>query len=244
MENIIVIKIGGVASQHLSETAIKQLKKWQQQGKKLIIVHGGGYAINKLMKEKQVPVQKVNGLRVTSQSDMDLVTYALCDQVGQHLSRQLIKAGLEAVQVEASLSKIVTADFLDKETYGYVGQVQSIQTDYLESMISSDMIPVIPSLGFDSRGQALNINADYLATAMACELSAQRLALMTDVKGVMENGAVLDSLSVGAVQEKIDKGVITGGMIPKIQSAVQTVLAGVGQVMIGDNLTTGTVIEV
>ncbi len=89
----------------------------------------------------------------------------------------------------------------------------------------------------------LNINADYLARAVAISLGAKKLILMTDVKGVLENGQVLEHLNLVDVQKKIDSGVITGGMIPKIQSAVQTVESGVEQVIIGDNLTDGTIIK-
>ena len=88
----------------------------------------------------------------------------------------------------------------------------------------------------------LNINADYLATAVAVALAADKLILMTDVKGVLENGAVLEKITSYQVQEKIDTAVITAGMIPKIESAAKTVAAGVGQVLIGDNLLTGTLI--
>ena len=102
------------------------------------------------------------------------------------------------------------------------------------------MLPVLASLGYSKDGELLNINADYLATAVAVALEAEKLVLMTDVKGVLENGVVLDSLTSTEFQEKIDQGIITGGMIPKIESAVNTVLAGVGEVLIGDNLVTGT----
>ena len=102
---------------------------------------------------------------------------------------------------------------------------------------------MIPSLGYSEQGYLLNINADYLARAVAISLGVKKLILMTDVKGVLENGRVLNHLNIVDVQKKIDSGVITGGMIPKIQSAVQTVQAGVEQVIIGDNLTDGTIIK-
>ena len=98
-------------------------------------------------------------------------------------------------------------------------------------------------LGYSEQGDLLNINADYLARAVAISLGAKKLILMTDVKGILENGRVLNHLNIVDVQKKIDSGVITGGMIPKIQSAVQTVQAGVEQVVIGDNLTDGTIIK-
>lgn len=240
MKETIVIKIGGVASQQLSLDFIAQVKAWKEAGKHLVIVHGGGFAINKLMKDHKVAVKKIDGLRVTSKSDMVLVERALLDIVGKDLTKKLNQSGVDSVQLLSDLEKVVEAEFLDQETFGYVGEVSHIQSAYLEQMLSDDMIPVLASLGYSKDGELLNINADYLATAVATALSADQLILMTDVKGVLENGAVLDSLSVQAVQEKIDQGVITGGMIPKIESAAKTVQAGVGQVLIGDNLTSGT----
>ena len=140
----------------------------------------------------------------------------------------------------SDIEKVVQADFLDQETYGYVGNVSQIQTEILEKMLANQMLPVLASIGYSKDGDMLNINADYLATAVAVALGAEKLVLITDVKGVLENGAVLDSLSSTEFQDKIEQGIITGGMIPKIESAVNTVLAGVGEVLIGDNLVTGT----
>lgn len=240
MEHVIVIKIGGVSSQHLSQEFIQQIKQWKAENKQVVIVHGGGFAINQLMEEEHVPITKKNGLRVTRQSDMKLVSYALLKIVGANLVKKLNQSSLDSVQLLSNMPKVVQADFLDKATYGYVGNVSHIETEILEQMLADQMLPVLASIGFSKDGKMLNINADYLATAIAVALGAEKLVLMTDVKGVLENGAVLDHLSSTDFQEKIDKGVITGGMIPKIESAVKTVLAGVGEVLIGDNLRTGT----
>ena len=239
----IVIKIGGVASKQLTPEILTKLSEWQQAGQKIVIVHGGGFAINQLMEENHIPIHKVNGLRVTSQSDMTLIKEALVDIVGKNLAGQLTQAGLPAYQLVDELPDLVHADFLDQETYGFVGEVKNITNQTLVKLFSQGRIPLIPSLGYSEQGDLLNINADYLARAVAISLGAKKLILMTDVKGVLENGQVLDYLNLVDVQEKIDSGVITGGMIPKIQSAVQTVQAGVEQVIIGDNLTDGTIIK-
>lgn len=239
----IVIKIGGVASKQLTPEILTKLSEWQQDGQKIIIVHGGGFAINQLMEEHGIPIHKVNGLRVTSQSDMGLIKEALVDMVGKNLAGQLRQAGLPAYQVIDELPDLVHADFLDQETYGFVGEVKSITNQTLVTLLSQGKLPLIPSLGYSEQGDLLNINADYLARAVAISLGAKKLILMTDVKGVLENGQVLEHLNLVDVQKKIDSGVITGGMIPKIQSAVQTVESGVEQVIIGDNLTDGTIIK-
>ena len=243
MSEIIVIKIGGVASQQLTSSFIEQLKTWKDAGKAIVIVHGGGFAINRLMEENQVPIKKVKGLRVTSQSDMKLVSQALLDIVGKDLSEKLTQSGLANLQLTSQLEQLIRADFLDKDTYGYVGEVTSIQTAPLLELLHEGKIPLLASLGYSQNGDLLNINADYLATAVAAALAAEKLILLTDVKGVLEKGQVLPELTIDQVPEKIADGVITGGMIPKIESAAKTVEAGVVQVLIGDDLTKGTLIH-
>ena len=239
----IVIKIGGVASKQLTPEILAKLSEWQQAGQKVVIVHGGGFAINQLMEENHIPIHKVNGLRVTGQSDMALIREALVDIVGKNLAGELTTACLPAYQLVDELSDLVHADFLDQETYDFVGEVKNITNQTLVALLSQGKIPLIPSLGYSEQGDLLNINADYLARAVAISLGAKKLILMTDVKGVLENDQVLEHLNLVDVQKKIDSGVITGGMIPKIQSAVQTVESGVEQVIIGDNLTDGTIIK-
>lgn len=239
----IVIKIGGVASKQLTPDILAKLSEWQQAGQKVVIVHGGGFAINQLMEAHRIPIHKVNGLRVTGQSDMALIKEALVDIVGKNLAGELTTAGLPAYQVIDELPDLVHAEFLNQETYGFVGEVKNITNQTLVALLAQGKVPLIPSLGYSEQGDLLNINSDYLARAVAISLGAKKLILMTDVKGVLENGRVLNHLNIVDVQKKIDSGVITGGMIPKIQSAVQTVQAGVEQVIIGDNLADGTIIK-
>lgn len=242
MKDLIVIKIGGVAAQKLSASFLQQIKNWQAAGKKLVIVHGGGVAIESLMKDRQLTSQKINGLRVTGKEDLFVVQTALLDVVGQQLVKQFKQANIDAVQLSSHLGHVVQADFLDQATYGYVGDVSSIHPHYLQQLLADGMVPVLASLGQTAAGQWLNINADYLATAVASSLEADELILMTDVKGVLEDKKVLAELSTSQVQQKIQDGIIKGGMIPKIESAVQTVLSGVNRVLIGDNLSSGTLI--
>lgn len=123
-----------------------------------------------------------------------------------------------------------------------MGRVKAINTVYLEAILQEGLTPVIASVGGKGE-QLLNINADYVATALAIALKAERLILMTDVPGVKEDGQILAQLSTKQAQEKISSGVITGGMVPKIKGASQTVEAGVQTVLISDNLVKGTLIS-
>ncbi len=242
MKHTIVIKIGGMASQQLSQGFIKQIKHWRKEGKQLVIVHGGGFAIDKLMKDQKVAVEKIDGLRVTRKETMALVEHGLFEIVGPSITTSLNNAGCDSVQIKSNLGRILEADYLDQEKYGYVGQVKKVRTQYLEHILAEGLIPVLASMA-SHQGQLLNVNADYVATAIAIALKAERLILMTDVPGVKEEGAILPNLNTAQVEEKIQSGIITGGMIPKIQGASQTVQAGVRTVLIGDNLSKGTLIS-
>ncbi|MGT2907102.1 acetylglutamate kinase [Streptococcus dentiloxodontae] len=238
MSTIIVIKIGGLASQKLSHDFVNQLKDWQAAGQQIVIVHGGGFAITETLEAAGVVTRKVNGLRVTAKEDMNLISYALLDLVGKGILETLSEAELEAKQID--LQSTVEAVFLDQAVYGYVGQVSKLNPEAIKDSLNQGQIPVLASLGYSTEEELLNINADYLATAVAVELAASKLILMTDVKGVLENNRVLAQLSTKDAAEKIAVGVIRDGMIPKIESAVKTVEAGVQQVVIGDSLTAGT----
>ncbi|MBM7643041.1 acetylglutamate kinase [Streptococcus loxodontisalivarius] len=243
MSETIVIKIGGIASQSLTPEILEQLQSWHKMGHKLLIVHGGGIAISQILEEHGHASQKCDGLRVTNQEDLPLVAEALLNRIGQNLAHELTAAGLDVSQVSLEDLKTVSADFLNKEKYGYVGQVTSLDKSYYDKLLSADKLPLLASLAYTDDGQLLNVNADYLAKALAISLQADQLILMTDVKGVLEDGQVLVQLLTKEIPAKIEAGIITGGMIPKLESAAETVAAGVGQVLIGDNLTTGTVIS-
>lgn len=240
MKDVIVIKIGGVASQRLDQDFLNQLAQWRAAGKQLIIVHGGGYAIDELMALRQLAVEKLDGLRVTPLESMHCVEEGLKQIVGPQLVNTLNQAGLEALQINHQLDRIIVADFLDKTTYGYVGYVSQVSQTYLSQLLQEGLIPVIPSLGVSSSGQLLNINADDVASQLAVALQAETLVLMTDVSGVKEAGEVIPQLTVDDVEEKIAGGVITGNMIPKVRGAAAAVQAGVKRVCIGKKLTGGT----
>ena len=172
MKDVIVIKIGGVAAQKLSDKFIKQMQEWIVAGKKIVVVHGGGLVINQLMKERQLPTSKDKGLRVTAKSDLPIMEQALLGQVGRTLTQKLNDSDIESLQLVSHLGKTVSADFIDKDLYGYVVQVTAIQTAYLEQLLAADMVPVLASLGHNAAGELFNINADYLAAAVASSLQA------------------------------------------------------------------------
>lgn len=240
MEDVIVIKIGGIAAKKLTQDFIETVKRWKTEGKKVLIVHGGGYLIDELMTMRQLEVEKIDGLRVTSKEAMACVEKALREVVGPKLTKSLNQAGLEAVQIYHGLDRILEATYLNQVTYGYVGELTAIKTAYLCQMMEDGLIPVIPSLGQTKDGQLLNVNADDVASHLAVALQAEELIMMTDVPGVKETGKILPQLTARDVANKIETGVITGNMIPKVSGALRAVESGVGRVSIGQMLEGGT----
>ena len=243
MKNIIVIKLGGIAIENLNDAFIQQIKAWHLENKKIIIVHGGGQVISNLLTKNNHSTIKIDGMRVTAKNDLPIIYDALINIVGHQLLERLKESNLEFFQFKEKIKELVSAEFLNKNIYGYVGKVKEINTMLLEKMLSRDIIPIITSLGVNEQGEYLNVNADHLATAIAKKLKVEKLVYMTDVPGVIEKDKTLATLTIKEAKTKIENKIITGGMIPKIESAIQTVESGVESILIANNLQKGTIIR-
>ena len=243
MKNIIVIKLGGIAIENLNDAFIQQIKAWHLENKKIIIVHGGGQVISDLLTKNNHSTIKIYGMRVTAKNDLPIIYDALINIVGHQLLERLKESNLEFFQFKEKIKELVSAEFLNKNIYGYVGKVKEINTMLLEKMLSRDIIPIITSLGVNEQGEYLNVNADHLATAIAKKLKVEKLVYMTDVPGVIEKDKTLATLTINEAKTKIENKIITGGMIPKIESAIQTLESGVESILIANNLQKGTIIR-
>lgn len=243
MKNIIVIKLGGIAIENLNDAFIQQIKAWHLENKKIIIVHGGGQVISDLLTKNNHSTIKIDGMRVTAKNDLPIIYDALINIVGHQLLERLKESNLEFFQFKEKIKELVSAEFLNKNIYGYVGKVKEINTMLLEKMLSRDIIPIITSLGVNEQGEYLNVNADHLATAIAKKLKVEKLVYMTDVPGVIEKDKTLATLTIKEAKTKIENKIITGGMIPKIESAIQTLESGVESILIANNLQKGTIIR-
>ena len=182
-------------------------------------------------------------MRVTAKNDLPIIYDALINIVGHQLLERLKESNLEFFQFKEKIKELVSAEFLNKNIYGYVGKVKEIDTMLLEKMLSRDIIPIITSLGVNEQGEYLNVNADHLATAIAKKLKVEKLVYMTDVPGVIEKDKTLATLTINEAKTKIENKIITGGMIPKIESAIQTLESGVESILIANNLQKGTIIR-
>ncbi|MCG1309432.1 acetylglutamate kinase [Staphylococcus epidermidis] len=243
MKNIIVIKLGGIAIENLNDAFIQQIKACHLENKKIIIVHGGGQVISDLLTKNNHSTIKIDGMRVTAKNDLPIIYDALINIVGHQLLVRLKESNLEFFQFKEKIKELVSAEFLNKNIYGYVGKVKEINTMLLENILSRDIIPIITSLGVNEQGEYLNVNADHLATAIAKKLKVEKLVYMTDVPGVIEKDKTLATLTIKEAKTKIENKIITGGMIPKIESAIQTVESGVESILIANNLQKGTIIR-
>lgn len=245
MKDIIVVKIGGVASDNLTKAFFEQITCWQKSNKKVVIVHGGGHYISEMMNQLNVPVTINNGLRVTTKETLAITQMVLIGQVQPMITTKFQQAGFSAVGLNASCAEIITGEFLNQKKYGHVGKVKQIDTQLLLHLISKNHVPIIAPLGITKTGDWLNINADNVACKIAEELHAEALYLLTDVPGVKKEGQWLNELSPEEIAQLKENKIIKGGMLPKIESAVSAVTNGVHKVHITNKIQrVGTTIQV
>ncbi|MCJ0601745.1 acetylglutamate kinase [Enterococcus cecorum] len=231
-----VVKIGGVASDQLNAQFFSTIRKWQAQGIQIVIIHGGGHYITELMEQFQIKRQIKNGLRVTDETTLELTKMALLGQVQPRLVSLFQKEGLQPVSLHAGCDQLIQGKVINYAELGYVGQVTAINHQLLKRQINHRKIPVIAPLGITKDGQWLNINADEVACKIASSIQADELFLLTDVPGIKENNQWLKRVNLSKIEMLKNQNIITGGMIPKLNSAKYTLLHGVKSVNINNNI--------
>ncbi len=238
----VVIKYGGAAlvNEEIKKTIMADIALMKYVGFKPVVVHGGGKDINKALEKVGIEPKFIDGLRVTDEPTMDIVQQVLAGKINKNITSELCQHGINAVGIcgkDAGFMKVKKAmpNGLD---LGLVGDVTEVKTDLINTLIDNDFVPVISSIGVDDEGNSYNVNADYAAVAVAGALKAQKLVFITDVAGIMEDvndpDSVISVIKSSLVQEKIDNGIISGGMIPKVQCCIAGVEAGVKNVHILD----------
>lgn len=243
MTKKIVIKIGGTAATQLTPAFFETIKNWQKQNTNIVIVHGGGDHISALMAQFNEPVQKINGIRFTTQNGINITKMALLGQVQPALVEAFRQNAVPAIGLNAGSDQLLTGHVLDQDTYGYVGAIHQVNTQLMKNMWQNNLVPIIAPLAITNEGQWLNVNADHAATAIAKYIQADELYLLTDVSGVKVSGNILQELTPQKALELKSSNIITGGMIPKINSALDAVHRGVPNVHITNTVThPGTVV--
>ena len=212
-----VIKLGGSTLEGLNEAFFRNFKALQDEGYQLIITHGGGPAINRELAKANITSHTVNGLRVTSEDMIDIVQSTLIGKVNPALVHELNAAGITAVGLNGFDGTLLESTYLDKETYGFVGEVTNVNTALLDVLTATGIVPVIACIGATKEGQALNINGDTVASEIALAVKAESLLLVTDVSGIRINDEYQKEVTEAHINDWIEEGHIYGGIIPKVQ---------------------------
>ena len=240
----IVVKYGGNAmiSEELRKAVMSDIILLSLVGIRVVVVHGGGPEISEMLKKLNHKSRFVDGLRYTDEETMEVVQSVLCGKVNKNLVAQLNRLGGQAIGLcgkDAGLLTVVkkplTKDGVD---LGFVGNIVGVNVKLLELLSMDEYIPVIAPVGVDRDGKSYNINADTAASEIASALKAEKLMFLTDVDGIRLNAkdssTLISSISVSEINELISSGVITGGMIPKVQGCVRAIEQGVKRVHILD----------
>ncbi|MEK3710737.1 acetylglutamate kinase [Bacillus sp. FSL K6-1005] len=232
MKKTIVFKCGGSVIRELSEEFFQNLKELMESGWKLAIVHGGGPEITHMLKRLNIKTEFSGGQRKTTKPVLEVAEMVLSGSVNKFFVAELAKHGLRAAGVSGKDGGLLEADYLDRDTYGEVGEIKKVNASMVNALMDEDIIPVIAPLSLTSDYKTLNVNADLAASAVAGALKADKLMFVTDVEGIMKEKQRLDILTPEEIQTLIKQEVITGGMIPKVNSALSALSDQVSEVMI------------
>jgi acetylglutamate kinase len=247
-EEIVVVKYGGHAmgEEQAARDFARDIVLLEQTAINPVVVHGGGPQIGGMLKRLQLESQFVHGLRVTDKPTVEVVEMVLAGLINKDIVTAINRQGGKAVGISGKDANLMIArkitEMPDPESnlmkavdIGYVGDPAEVNPHIVEVISGSDLIPVIAPVGISREGETLNINADTFASALAARMKAKRLLLLTDVAGVLDKeGRLIERLSIDQARKLIREGIITGGMIPKIEGCIEVVEAGVEAVVVLD----------
>jgi acetylglutamate kinase len=230
---MLVLKVGG---NEIDDTAfVDQLgEAMAAVSQPMMLVHGGGKEIKQLQEKLGLEAQYIDGLRVTDEESLVLVQMVLAGRINKRLVATLSNAGLDVFGMSGIDRTSIQAKKLihPNGDLGFVGQVTQVKTDVFKRMLEDQVIPVISPICYGPGGDVFNVNADHVAQALAVAMRADELVFLTNVPGVLAEGELLAELTTADVEDLIADGTITGGMIPKVRSALEAVEHGVASVRI------------
>ena len=236
---IVVVKYGGNAmiDENLKMQVMEDVALLWLIGVKIVLVHGGGPEISELMAKLGKKAEFVDGLRVTDKETVDIAQMVLAGKVNKTLVNLLESKGGRAMGISGMDGRLIEAKIKD-ERLGYVGQITNINIQPVMDLLEKNYIPVISTIGCDRQGNSYNINGDTAAAFIAGALGAERLIMMTDIAGILRDCKNPDSLihyvSVKEAEELKKEGVVSGGMIPKVDCCIEAIREGVKNVVIMD----------
>ena len=235
----VVVKYGGTAMIHeeLKDAVMSDIVLMQLVGINVVLVHGGGPEISAMLKKIGKESKFVGGMRYTDQETMDIVQQVLAGKVNKDLVQLLEAQGGKAVGLCGMDGSMLKADKLEDDL-GFVGEIREVNSEIIENAAKNGYIPVVSTVASGYHGEAYNINADVAAARIAAELGAMKLILMTDVRGLLrdkeDESTIIPVVNVSDVSRLKKEGIISGGMIPKIDCCVDAVRRGVGRAHIID----------
>ncbi len=226
---VIVVKFGGNAMGDDAEMAsfARDMVLLRQVGLNPVVVHGGGPMINEMLAKLNIESTFINGKRVTDANTVEVVEMVLSGRVNKRIVQAINAQGGRAVGLSGKDANLITCEAADPEL-GFVGEPTHVDPSVINNLFEADMIPVIAPLGQGTNGETYNINGDTAAGAIAAALQADRLLLLTDVSGVKNaRGDVVTELTTAEIDTMTTDGIIAGGMIPKTETALKAIRAGV-----------------
>ena len=236
---IVVVKYGGNAmvNEQLKQQVMEDIVLLWLIGVKVVLVHGGGPEISELMARLGKKAEFVDGLRVTDKETVDIVQMVLAGKVNKTLVNLLEMKGGKAMGISGMDGRLIEAK-MKNEKLGYVGTVTKIQIEPVMDLLEKGYIPVVSTVGCDEQGHTYNINGDTAAAWIAGALDAERLIMMTDIAGILRDkddpSTLIPELSISEAKQLYETGVISGGMIPKVDCCIEALDKGVKNVIIMD----------
>ncbi len=236
---IVVVKYGGNAmiNEDLKQQVMEDIALLWLIGVKVVLVHGGGPEISDVMKKFGKEAVFVDGLRVTDKETVDIVQMVLAGKVNKSLVTLLQKKGGHAVGLSGMDGGLIEAKMKD-ERLGYVGQITKIRPQPINDLLEKNYIPVISTVASDRDGHSYNINGDTAAAYIAGALGADRLIMMTDIAGILRDkddpDTLIPEITISEAKKLYEEGVISGGMIPKVDCCIEAIHEGVKNVTIMD----------
>ncbi len=236
---IVVIKYGGNAmiNEELQQQVMQDIVLLRLIGVKVVLVHGGGPEISKLMEKLGKKAEFVDGLRVTDEETMDIVQMVLAGKINKTLVNLLEMTGGRAIGISGMDGRLIEAKMQDKRL-GFVGEITKVNISAVTDLLEKEYIPVISTIGCDKKGNSYNINGDTAAAYIAGALGAERLIMMTDIVGVLmdknDPSSLIPELDIKEAAKLKTKGIIADGMIPKVDCCITAIKKGVQKVIIMD----------
>jgi acetylglutamate kinase len=254
-DKTVVIKYGGSITKDIEATDafMEDIAALRDIGAKVVVVHGGGPDINRMLCRLNIKGEFVRGLRVTDEAAMEVVEMILSGQVNKDLTSKLLSKGVDAVGISGRDGRLIEAGklYLDEDgkkiDIGFVGEVTGINNKIVSDLLNMGYVPIISPVGGDREGNIYNINADYAAAAIGVSLNADSLIYLSDVEGlygdINDRSSLINIITAWEIKELIRNGTISGGMIPKMKCCIEAIEEGVKSVCLIGGLKAHALLE-